>query len=221
MGSLEKPDDSTYGVYIHIVTYILFIYHSYHIYIYTLFLSWCILFFLADLKSPYQTYVKKPTNNVERRNPTVIFWNRWIDSVGGIGGIGFREPCLHQKRLQKVGKPEAFRISIHHGEQSRLHWHHHSWCDGSLWNLTNQKISPFFFKQKTVKLYGNTLPFNVMEKVVCCVASCGFSFVTTSWPSLQARPWWWWAIYLLWVQVISEIQKNQGLQSLRWPKKYK
>lgn len=65
-----------------------------------------------------------------------------------------QSPCLHQKRLQKVGKPKAFRISIHHGEQSRLHWHHHPWvCEWQSHQPKNLTIFCGFFKQKTVILY--------------------------------------------------------------------
>ena len=188
MGSLEKPDDSTYGVYIHIATYILFIYYSYHIYIYIR-CFWVAVFFCfwADLKSPYQTYVKKPTNNVERRNPHRHFlgtggsirWRNRRNRLSRAQKKPNREPCLHQKRLQKVGKPEAFRISIHHGEQSRLHWHHHPWCDGSLGvTISPTKKSHHFLLvfqtkngdiiwQKTVKVYGNTLSMSWKSRFCC------------------------------------------------------
>ncbi len=71
---------------------------------YTYLFSWCILLFLTEHVFVPDVFL----------HPTSVFC--LVD-----------HPCLHQKRLQKVGKPEAFRISVHHGKECSLHWHHHAW----------------------------------------------------------------------------------------------
>lgn len=98
MGSLEKPDDSTYGVYIHIVTYILFIYCL--IYIYTLFLSWCILLFFGRPKITVSNLRQKTNQQRRTSQPTVILLEptRFFG-----GGIGFREP----KKPSTLPAPKA------------------------------------------------------------------------------------------------------------------
>ena len=82
---------------------------------------------MASLQKPGQffllLFLGRPKITMSDLRDHVRFgW--WIRG-SGIESQKNPAPCLHQKRLQKVGEPEAFRISIHHGEQSRLHWHHH------------------------------------------------------------------------------------------------
>ena len=105
MGSLEKPDDSTYGVYIHIATYILFIYYSYHIYIYTLFLSCCILLFLGRPKITISN-LRQKTNQQRRTSqpPPSFFGNRWIDSVEESEESAFESPKKTQSRTLPAPK---------------------------------------------------------------------------------------------------------------------
>lgn len=133
MGSLEKPDDSTYGVYIHIVTYVLFIYSMHiYIYLYYIYVVFSLLYsFVFGRPKITISNLRQKTNQQRRTSqphrhflePTKIRVEESEESRAQ--KTENQSPCLHQKRLQKVGKPKAFRISIHHGEQSRLHWHHH------------------------------------------------------------------------------------------------
>mmetsp|Transcript_19259 Transcript_19259/g.45582 ORF Transcript_19259/g.45582 Transcript_19259/m.45582 type:complete len:249 (-) Transcript_19259:147-893(-) len=77
--------------------------------------------------------------------------------VAAVGRHGHRVPHLDQQRLQEVGKPEALWICVHHGEERRLHRHHHALRQGldgdrQAASVLFQDVLEALFVEKTIAL---------------------------------------------------------------------